>query len=173
MSGNGNSLPPGTRFLLDECLPGEIADALQMVGYPIISCEKAFGGKGRKDREDIVPYCSANHLVWITKDDAARSEHRKDIEDHGISVVWLRGILRERKKRDDAAPKLRMQDIHRMLVNKLDEIEATVSSADHPHYFVLYMRIDRKTEFKRFATLTEVSKWLERPGKRAMSLSHL
>ena len=165
MTGSGNSPPLGTDdlFYLDECLPYQIADALRLVGYPITSWKLLFGEEGKKD-EHFIPELSKQRLVWITKDDESRLEHQEEIEKYHISVVWVRGIQRS-KKQKDGPTKPRMKDVHRMLVNKLDDIAAEVNKAKGPRYFILYLKV-MQTKLLTFTTLKDVTGQLQNQKRR-------
>ena len=141
------------RFLLDESLSRVVADALEMVGYAITSCQKE-GLAGCPD-EELIAWMGERGYVWITKDGAARNEHRAAILRARISVVWLRGVeLRNRTTaRNDISPKQQ----HRILTDKLDDIGEAVSRANGPRYFVAYMR-NNGPAMQRYTTLEQLGR---------------
>ncbi len=83
MSGKPTSAPPSTRFLLDESLVPKVAEALALVGYDFVVCEK-----GMKDPE-VIDWCRENHAVWVHADDRARREHRVLLQATGIRTIWV------------------------------------------------------------------------------------
>ena len=141
------------RFLLDESLSHVVADALEMVGYPITSCQNQ-GLAGWPD-EELIPWMEEQGYVWITKDGAARNDHRAAILRARISVVWLRGAeLRNRTTaRNDISPKQQ----HRILTDKLDDISEAVSQARGPRYFLAYLR-NNSPAMRRYATLEQLGR---------------
>ena len=84
----------------------------------------------------LIPYLAEEGLTWITKDDGARSRHRKELLASRISVVWIRGLDRQKNK-------VNPKQIHLMLTVRLDEIAAQVRSSRGPLYFLLYMNGER------------------------------
>ena len=139
------------RFLLDESLSHVVADALEMVGYPITSCQKE-GLAGCPD-EELIPWMGERGYVWITKDGAAQNEHRAAIQQAQISVAWLRGVELSNRTtaRNDISPKQQ----HRILTDKLDEMSGIVSQARGPRYFLAYLRINGPA-LRRYTTLEEL-----------------
>lgn len=127
-------------FYLDECLPYQIAEMLKAVGYPITSWHEEFQQQqGLKDPY-LIPHLGAKAFTWITKDDKAKKEHEEDIRVAQISVVWVSGLERPINK-----PKrnfITVKDLHRMLTDKLDDIERIISGSNKPQYFILSMRVD-------------------------------
>jgi hypothetical protein len=113
---------------------------LKQVNYPITSWHEEFNGQqGFKDPY-LIPYFGAKSYTWITKDDTAKKEHKQEIQASQISVVWVTGLERPTNK-----PKhnyITVKDLHRMLTDKLDNIEAMIASSNKPQYFVLGMRVD-------------------------------
>jgi predicted nuclease of predicted toxin-antitoxin system len=126
-------------FFLDECLPYQIGDMLKQVGYPIVSWRDEFHEQGIKD-PFIIPYLGAKHYVWITKDESARKEHEQAIRVSAISVVWVSGLDRSTNKAKRNY--ITVKDLHRMLTDKLDDLETLISGSNKPQYFILGMRID-------------------------------
>jgi len=134
-------------FFLDECLPHSIAEMLRQVGYPITSWYDEFKQQqGFKDPY-IIPHLGAKGYAWITKDDAAKHEHKSEIEVAQISVIWVKGLERPTNK-----PKhnfITVKDLHRMLTEKLDDIAEQISSSNKPQYFTLGMRKDGKPRLQK------------------------
>jgi hypothetical protein len=125
-------------FFLDECLAHQIGDFLHVLGYPIVSWYEAFRGQqGYKDTP-LIQYLGGKGYTWITKDDAAKSEHEKDIRSAGISVVWIRGLEREKSK--PRKNKITNKHIHRMLTDKLDSITDQISHSKTALYFLLSVK---------------------------------
>jgi predicted nuclease of predicted toxin-antitoxin system len=127
---------PEDLFYLDENFPYQVAEALSLVGYPITH-PAAQGQLEAKDPK-LIPFLARKHMVWITKDDDARSRHRKELLTNGVSVVWIRGVDRQKSR---MTPK----QLHLLLASKLDEIERRVRSARGSVYFLLYMNGERPT----------------------------
>jgi hypothetical protein len=125
-------------FYLDECFPYNIAYALKSFGHPITSWHEEFQGQqGLKDPY-LIPYLGGKSYIWITKDDEAKKEHENEIRTAGISVVWVRGLEREKGK-----PKknyITVKDLHRMLTDKLDYIAEKILNSKTALYFLLYMK---------------------------------
>ena len=100
MPGNGNSdttEPANSFFLYDEGLAPDIGRVLAHVGFSL-----EVGEKGKKD-EDLIPEMGRKHQTWITKDDRARVEHEDLILEAGISIVFMRGLAHEGRKRSSLA----------------------------------------------------------------------
>ena len=60
------------------------------------------GEKGKLD-EILIPEMGEKHQTWITKDDRARVQHENAILKAGISIVFLRGLSHEGRKRSSLA----------------------------------------------------------------------
>ena len=134
MPGKTPSQPKQVIFCYDEGLPPSIGEVLSDVGYPVV-----FPIKHTQD-EDLIPHMGERQLTWITKDDRSKTEHEELLQQANISVIWIRGLSHERKNRPAPISKHpSMKDILRMLVLKLDEITNTISAANGPRYFLLYM----------------------------------
>jgi hypothetical protein len=132
-----------TYFFLDECLPHGIGDFLHSM-YPITSWFLEFNGQqGYKDTP-LIQYMGAKGYTWITKDDAAKSEHENEIRTAGISVVWIRGLEREKGK--PKKNKVSTKDVHRMLTDKLDELYLTISTSKVALYFLLCFKTGHNDE---------------------------
>ena len=127
-------------FYLDECLPYHVAQNLKQVGYNITCWWDEFQQQqGLKDPY-IIPHLGAKHYVWITKDDRAKKEHKVDIIASQISVIWLSGL--ERPSNAVKQNYITVKDLHRMLTDKLDDIEDMINESNKPQYFLLGMRTD-------------------------------
>lgn len=126
-------------FYLDECLPYKIALYLKDVGYPITCWYEEFQQQqGFKDPY-LIPYLGAKGYTWITKDDEAKKEHENEIRTAGISVVWVRGLER-RKGTPPSKNSITVQDLHRMLTDKLNPIAEVITNSKTALYFLLYMK---------------------------------
>lgn len=88
MTGNPASNPPEPRFLLDESLTPVVAEALNLVGHNFTTVEAAFGRKGAQDPE-IIAWCRDHQAVWVHADDAARKEHKAQLQTSGIRTLWI------------------------------------------------------------------------------------
>ena len=139
-------------FFLDECLPYQIAIMLKQVGHPITCWYEEFQQQqGLKDPY-LIPYLGAKAYTWITKDDKAKREHEPEIRAAQISVVWISGLERPTNK-----PKqnfVTVKDLHRMLTDKLDDLEQMIADSNKPQYFILAMRVDGKPRLTK-TTLEE------------------
>jgi len=125
-------------FFLDECLPYQIAYALKSFGHPITSWHEEFQGQQGLKEPYLIPYLGAKGYTWITKDDEAKKEHENEIRTAGISVVWVRGLEREKGK-----PRrnfIKVKDVHRMLTDKLDHIAEMMLNSKTSLHFLLYMK---------------------------------
>lgn len=134
-------------FFLDECLPWRIAEALKTFGYPIISWYEEFQGQQGLKEPYLIPYLGAKEYTWITKDDEAKREHENEIRTAGISVIWVRGLEREKgkpKKND-----ISIRDVHRMLTDKLDIAESEIGNSNRSLYYMLWMDSAGKPVLRR------------------------
>ena len=136
------------RFLLDESLTSVVAHALESVGYSITSCERQ--GLLHWPDEELIPWMAEQGYVWVTKDGAARNQHRAAIQRTRISVIWLRG--QERSNRTTAKNNMPPKAQHRMLTDELDDISDIVFQARGPRYFLVYLR-NNGPAMKRYTTL--------------------
>ena len=133
MLGNTNSQPRDVSYCYDESLPPAIGEALKAVGFPVVVAPK-----GTQD-EDLIPAMGQRNQTWITKDDRSKTQHEGLLSAANISVVWVRGLTHERRKRGASLQRnASLKDILRMLVNKLDQITAEIAKASGPRYFLLY-----------------------------------
>ena len=153
MPGNENSdstEQPNEFFYYDEGLSSKIGEVLKHVGFSL-----EIGGKGRPD-EDIIPEMGLKHQTWITKDDRSRVEHEDIILEAGISIVFVRGLSHEGRKRSSLVKNtINLKQLLFLLVSKLDDIQAELSSSTKARYFILYLR-SRKAELSKHSTLREV-----------------
>lgn len=129
-------------FYLDECLPFRVAYILKEVGYTITSWHEEFQQQQGLKEPYLIHYIGAKGYTWITKDYEARKEHQNDIRVAGISVIWIRGL--EREKREPKKNHITIQDLHRMLTDKLNDAAIMISTSNKPQYFILYMRANGK-----------------------------
>lgn len=87
----GPNFTPKLKYLLDNCLNPELAQALRLAGWDIKNVYEAFG-VGPWDRvldEDIIPWCAREDRVLVTADESARREHELALKANLISVLWL------------------------------------------------------------------------------------
>lgn len=131
MSGKRHSSQPSdTKFFLDEGLPAIVGEVLSLVGYPI-STPDVHMNRGMPD-EELIPWLADNGYTWVTKDDEAKREHAVLIKKHGINVIWVRGIDRQKNK-------INVRDLHFMLTTKLYLAIDSLGTAHGARYFYLYM----------------------------------
>jgi len=145
-------IPKKVTFFLDECLPYPIADALKSFGYPIISWYEEFKGQQGIKEPYLIQYLGAKEYTWITKDDEAKKEHESEIRTAGISVIWIRGLEREKGK-----PKknnIRIKDVHRILTDKLDILETEISNSNRSLYYMLWIDTTGKPVRKKICLET-------------------
>lgn len=76
-------------FLLDEQLNPSVADALQKVGYNIVSIKEAFDGRPGVLDPEVIEWCRCNNAIWITADEKAKKQHVADICSSRIRVIWV------------------------------------------------------------------------------------
>ena len=153
MLGNTNSQPRDVSYCYDESLPPAIGEALKAVGFPVVVAPK-----GTQD-EDLIPAMGRRNQTWITKDDRSKTQHEGLLSAANISVVWVRGLTHERRKRKASIQRnAGLKDILRMLVNKLDQIEAEVADARGPRYFLLYTTTSQRNQdkYEAFTNLRKV-----------------
>lgn len=110
-----------------------MAEALRLVDYPVLDWETE-QKRGTKDRV-LIPWMAEQGLVWITKDDAAKRAHITEIRRARLSVLWVRGIERDKRR---VSP----QDLHVMLTNRLLRVAKTVAAARSPAHHELYIHGD-------------------------------
>lgn len=92
-------------FLLDESLDRNVADALALVDYNIVSVFNAFGGRPRVLDEEIIEWCADHNAVWVHADDSAYGVHKTKILAAGIDTLWVK---RPKKHGLSSAAQLRM-----------------------------------------------------------------
>ena len=126
-------------FLLDECLPYRIAEILWEVGCPVTSVERE--NLGSTPDQELIRWMGKRAVTWITKDGVARSQHSRAIEKAGISVVWVRGM--ERDKGRTTKNTISKRDLLHMLVARIDVIASDISKTKGPRYFLLYLSGNR------------------------------
>ena len=153
MPGKKNSPPKQVTYCYDESLPPFIGNALKAAGFPVV-----LPVSGIQD-EVLIPEMGRMGQAWITKDDRSKTEHEPALAEARISVVWVRGLTHERRKRGGSVQRnASLKDTLRMLVNKLDRITDEIGRANGPRYFLIYTTTSR-TEQDRldvFTTLREV-----------------
>jgi hypothetical protein len=134
-------------FFIDECLPYQIALMLKQVGYPVTCWWEEFQQQqGFKD-PFIIPHLGAKRYTWITKDDEAKKEHKEEIRIAQISVIWVYGLDRTINK--PKHNKISIKDLHRMLTDKLDDIENMIVNSNKPQYFTLGLQADGKPRLNK------------------------
>ena len=150
---SANSRHKDVTYCYDESLPPCIGRVLAAVGYLVVLVPK-----GKKD-EVLIPEMGELGQTWITKDDRSKTQHEPELREAAISVVWIRGLTHERRKRLASLQRTsNMKDILRMLVNKLDRITAEISRANSPRYFLLYTTTSQsdRDRVEVFTNLREV-----------------
>lgn len=112
---------------------------------------------GIKD-EQLIPDMGTNGHTWITKDDRAKTQHEALVGTANISVIWVRGLAHQRKKKGPISRVVSMKDILRMLVNKLDQVSAVIEAAKgKPRYFLLYTSAARGDDkLEPYTSLREI-----------------
>lgn len=120
---------------------------LKQVGYSITCWHEEFQQQqGIKD-PFIIPHLGVKHYTWITKDDEAKKEHENEIRVANISVIWVRGVEREKgkpKKND-----IKIKDLHRMLTDKLDIAKSEIEASKSPIHYLLWMSSGHKPVIKK------------------------
>ena len=79
----------GPLLLLDESLSPNVAAALRLVGYNIVTVPDAFAGKHGVLDPEIIEWCKHNDAVWIYADDRARKQHKKLMLTARIRSLWI------------------------------------------------------------------------------------
>ena len=148
------------KFLLDECLSYKIADSLREVEFNITS-SRGEGVDGWEDAQ-LIPWLGQESLVWITKDDSARHQHRALIHRAGISVVWVRGT--ERTDGTTTRNTISLRELLHLLVARLDFIRDQIAGANGPRFFLLHMRANAPS-VSVFTNLDDVGHHLGRGGR--------
>lgn len=79
----------GVRFLFDENFPPRFAEAFRLVGYNSAANEEV--GLRSADDLEVIRYCGANGMVWVTKDIDARKRaaYAEEVRRLGVSAVHL------------------------------------------------------------------------------------
>lgn len=109
---------------------------MRLIGYPIHDWEVE-GRRGWKDPA-LIPWIAEQKLTWITKDDAAKRAHILDIRRQGISVVWVRGMERDKSH-------ISPHELHLMLAVRLLPIARALAKARTPVHHELYCHGDQDT----------------------------
>ena len=141
-------------FLLDECLPYQIADMLKEVGCHVTSVKRK--NLGSTSDGELIKWMGEREMAWITKDGAARTHHAQAIEQSRICVVWVKGMQRGRRRAPENM--ISKKDLLHMLVAKIDDIGEAIRQSRGPLYFLLYLSASRPSLTK--------SKSLQELGKR-------
>lgn len=153
MLGNGRSDTtgqPNDIFYYDEGLSPKIGEVLKHVGFSL-----EIGEKGKRD-EEIIVEMGTKGQTWITKDDRSRVEHEAAILEAGISIVFVRGLSHEGRRRSSLGKNtINLKQLLYLLVTKLDDIEAELSRQRRARYFILFLR-GKKAEVSKHSTLREV-----------------
>jgi len=112
--------------LLDNDLNPNIATALAMVGYDMISVREAFGARpeGVSDPE-IIEWCATQKAAWLTADTSAKRAHEAALKARRISVIWFR------QPKQGWSTKQQME----VITKHLRQIEELVDSPDLAHHF--------------------------------------
>jgi hypothetical protein len=155
--------PKCVSYCYDECLPSSIGDILKAVDFPVV-----LATKGTQD-EDLIYEMGRRGQTWITKDDRAKTRHEGLLYTTKTSVVWIRGLTHEKRKRNASLQRnASLKDILRMLVNKLDQITSEIAKARGPRYFLLYTTASkaRPDQYEVFTTLRQVQDRLAGVSKR-------
>ena len=154
MPGNANLDLTGRAspfFYYDEGLSPRIGEILAHVGFSL-----EVGARGLSD-EVLIPEMGRKGQTWITKDDRAKAQHEAAILDAGISIVFLRGLSHEGRRRSSLRRNtISLKDTLLLLVTKLDAIQAEISSSGRPRYFILYLKGPNRPDYQKHTTLREV-----------------
>ena len=94
MPGKINLQPKCVSYCYDESLPPSIGDILEAVGFPVV-----LATKGTQD-EDLICEMERCGQTWITKDDRAKTRHEGLLYTTKTSVVWIRELTHEKRKRN-------------------------------------------------------------------------
>jgi len=125
-------------FFLDESLPFQLAYWLKRLGHPITCWDEEFEHQQGVKDSPLIQYLGAKNYTWITKDDEAKTEHENDIRTAGISVVWIRGLEREKGK--PKKNKISNKELNRMITDKLHILEQEIANSGHALYFMLSVK---------------------------------
>lgn len=146
-------------FYYDEGLSSKIGEVLAHVGYSV-----EVGAMGVPDGS-LISEMGSKGQTWITKDDRARVEHEAAIQDAGISIVFVRGQSHGRRRRDSLRRNvISLKETLLLLVNKLDAIEAEISSSNRARYFILFLKSPGRPDYEKHSTLREVWQRLSGSG---------
>ena len=76
-------------FLLDESLSPNVAKALKLVEYSIVTVAEAFGGRRGVLDPEIIEWCGDHDAIWIYADERARKQHKKSMLAARIRSLWV------------------------------------------------------------------------------------
>ena len=138
-SGDLTQTVPEPFFLLDESLSsGIVEEASRITGHAIATVWEEWQGRDSSVSplldQEIVRHLgdkAGHRAVWITGDRRALGEHGHLIDDHRISVIWLRGPGRR---------PLEPREQLRMLCAVLDKVSSLIGQSSVPVY--LRVRLD-------------------------------
>ena len=78
-------------LLIDESLSPNVAKALGLVGYKMLTVSEVddFRGMDRVSDQTLIPWLGVHDIVWVHADDNAKREHRKLIIANRIRTLWV------------------------------------------------------------------------------------
>jgi predicted nuclease of predicted toxin-antitoxin system len=131
--------------LLDENIPAAFAEAFRLVGYSVYSNEDV-GLRSALDPQ-IIAFCGANSLVWVTKDLDARKKaaYATEVRRLGVSAVFLR---------PPRAKGWSSKELFEVLARNMRTLEVRFADRQ-PRYFVL----------RASGQPREVSSFASKPGR--------
>ena len=78
--------------LLDHSLANSVADALALVGLPVVSAYEAFDRRDNVKDQEIISWLGQRGPagIWVHADDRAKKVHKVDIVSNRVSTIWVR-----------------------------------------------------------------------------------
>lgn len=110
-------MPP--KYLLDEDLSHDIAEALKLFGFGILHVKEVPELGGGTKEPDIFKWCRENKRVWISHDIEAKRKHETDLFSSKISVLWVRLTPKEGAT----------WTIFKLIVRQIDRFQQKLTSA--------------------------------------------
>jgi hypothetical protein len=89
--GFGPLWKPRQRYLLDHSLNPNLAQALRLADWDVLSVTELFGVSSQDsiDDSEIIRRCAREGRIWVSVDVAARRQHAFLLQFLGVSVLWV------------------------------------------------------------------------------------
>lgn len=122
---------PREHYLLDPSLNPQLAPALRLADWDILSVFELFNAKPTEQilDEQIIPRCREVGRIWVTADEAARRRHIQALDAHDIYVLWIR------RQKGGMGSAFQLAHLSASIL-KLDVLLAQGRRSRHRHYEV-------------------------------------